>query len=239
MSAALDVDVAGASPRFPIRARLRSSGPLALIGPNGAGKSTLLMMILGVRRPARGRVALGDQLLFDSEAGVDVPTELRGIGYLPQDYGLFPHLCVEENVAFGLAARGIRGGERRSRTAAALERLEISHLRARRPAALSGGERQRVALARALATEPKALLLDEPLAALDAGARRAVRELLSGHLRELGVPCVVVTHDLSDAAALGARVAVIEAGQIVQEGAVAALRERPVTPFVAQIAGRG
>src|SRR5437660_7527314 len=135
-------------------------------GPNGAGKSTLLRLLLGVARPDRGRIALDGRILFDAHS--DVPAEDRRLGYVPQDYALFPHLDGLGNVAFGLA--GLPRRERRARAAAWLERMGASHLAQRRAGALSGGERQRLALTRALAREPRALLLDEPFASLDSSA---------------------------------------------------------------------
>jgi ABC-type sulfate/molybdate transport systems ATPase subunit len=213
---------------------LSTAAPLALIGPNGAGKSTLLRCVLGVLRPDAGRIALGGRVLFDAAAGIDVPTEARRLGFVPQDHGLFPHLTVAGNVAFGVPA-ALRGAERRARVSHWLERLGLVALADRRPAALSGGERQRVALARALAAEPAALLLDEPMASLDVPARRATRSLLAEVLRDSGVPALVVTHDFADVRALGGEVAVLEAGRLVQRGTPAALAAAPGADFVAAV----
>ena len=207
------------------------AGVVALVGPNGAGKTTLLRTLLGIHRPDRGRVRIGGNLLFDRDAGLDLPPEVRRIGYLPQGYGLFPHLTVAGNVAFGARTSGpTRQGE----VLALLERLGIAHLADRRPGSLSGGERQRVALARALVIEPRMLLLDEPLGALDVGNRRAVRTFLAEHLADVGCPALVVTHDARDVVALGADVAVIEAGRILQRGAASELARAPATPFVTE-----
>ena len=214
--------------------------PLVLVGPNGAGKTTLLLMLIGAIRPHRGRVVLDGETLLDTATDVDVVPEERGLGYVPQRYGLFPHLTVLGNVVFGLESRHrYRRPERRARALALLEALEVAHLSARRPDSLSGGEGQRVALARALAAEPRALLLDEPLAALDASVRRQLREFLPSRLAALRLPTIVVTHDVLDAAAFGEDIAVLEAGRVVQRGALDDLRQRPATPFVTQWAGGG
>ncbi len=214
--------------------------PLVLVGPNGAGKTTLLLMLLGAIRPQRGHIELGSETLLDTATHVDVAPEDRSLGYVPQDYGLFPHMTVLGNVAFGLECRRRFGrAERRERALGLLEALEVAHLAARFPDSLSGGEGQRVALARALASEPRALLLDEPLAALDASVRRQLRQFLPPRLAMLKLPTIVVTHDAVDAAAFGEDIAVLEAGRIVQRGTLSDLRQRPATPFVAEWAGAG
>jgi molybdate transport system ATP-binding protein len=234
---ALVATVTGGVGALRIDVALATSGaPLVLVGPNGAGKTSVLLMLLGVLRPATGRIVLGDTALFDSALGIDVPAEERRIGYVPQDYALFPHMTVAENLAFALDCRGaLAAAARRERVTALLADLDALPLAARRPATLSGGERQRVALARALAGDPRALVLDEPLAALDIGARRQVRAFLAETLARLGLPAIVVTHDAADAIALGERVAVIEAGRVVQTGGFAALRAAPATPFVTEL----
>lgn len=203
-------------------------GPTLLLGPNGAGKSTLLRALLGALPVRDGEVRLGDHVLLNTRAGIDVPTEERHIGWVPQEYALFPHLSVADNVAFG--ARGNRSG-RTSRVPALLERLGLSALATRRPGALSGGERQKTALARALAAEPEALLLDEPLAALDARIRETTREFLAGMLRELRIPSLVVTHDVGDAEALDAPVVLIEEGRVVARAPFQGFRAQPPTGF--------
>ena len=213
----LDVDLAGAGDR------------VALIGPNGSGKSTLLRTIAGAWRPDAGRICVGDVVLFDGDEGVDLPPEARRVGYVPQGYGLFPHLNALDNVAFGM-----RTSSRRRDALELLERLECAHLAARRTEALSGGEQQRIALARSLAVEPRILLLDEPLSALDATARRAVRGFLADHLAARREPSIVVTHDARDVRALAARVVVVEAGSVVQQGTAQELAAAPATEFVAE-----
>ena len=201
--------------------------PVALAGPSGAGKTTVLRAVAGLVTPARGRIALGGETWLDTERGVDLPPEERSVGFVFQDYALFPHLTVEQNVGF--AGRGAVGP--------LLERFRIGQLAKARPGELSGGERQRVALARALAREPKVLLLDEPTAALDAHTRAAVRLELRDLLHGIGLPTLLVTHDFEDAAALAGRVGVLVEGKVVQLGSPTDLVEAPADPFVASFTG--
>jgi molybdate transport system ATP-binding protein len=207
---------------------------LALAGPSGAGKTSILRLLAGLARPDRGRIECGGQLWLDDD-GTFVAPERRRCGLVFQHYALFPHLRAWQNVAYGL--RDTPRGDRRARALELLERFGAQHIADSRPSTLSGGERQRVALARALASEPKLLLLDEPLAALDPRtAARAAREL-AAFLAEADVPTLLVTHDFAQAALLGNRVAVIDAGKIVQEGAAAELAAAPASGFVADFTG--
>ncbi len=199
-------------------------------GPNGAGKSTLLRLLLGVLSPDAGRIALDGRVLFDTESGIDLAAEERELGYLPQDYALFPHLDVIGNVTFGLSR--LPRADRLRRAGEWLERMGVSHLSSRSPAALSGGERQRVALARALARSPRALLLDEPFASLDQVARRELRASLRAWLGDWRLPALVVSHDPVDAV-LADRIAVVEHGRIVQQGTPEELRQAPGSVFAA------
>jgi molybdate transport system ATP-binding protein len=234
---ALEVDVTGAVGALPLAAAFATGdAPLVFVGPNGAGKTSVLMMILGALAPARGRIALAGETLYDGAAGVDVPIEERGIGFLPQRYALFPHLDALHNVAYGVRA-GSRD-ERLDRARGALAELDVAALAARRPAALSGGEAQRVALARALARRPRALILDEPLAALDVTVRRDVRRFLAERLRAWRLPTVVVTHDPADVEALDGDVLVMERGAVTQTGRLADLRREPRTDFVREFVAR-
>jgi molybdate transport system ATP-binding protein len=223
---------------FALELALETDACLAIAGPNGAGKTTALLALLGIVRPEGGQVRLAGQALFDAAAGVDLPTEERGIAYVPQDYALFPHLTASGNVEFALGCVGRPRPQRREEARALLDRLGVLACADRLPAALSGGERQRVALARALARQPRALLFDEPFAALDAGARGAVRLYLRERLAELGLPAVVVTHDRADVEALGVPVLVLEGGRVVQRGSLAELEARPATEYVARFCGR-
>ncbi len=201
----------------------------ALVGPSGAGKTTVLRVVSGLLRPDHGTVSLGERVWLDTGTGIDVPSERRRVGYLFQEYALFPHLDVLANVRFG-ARRGAPVDE-------LLERFQISHLTRARVHELSGGERQRVALARALALQPGVLLLDEPLAALDAHTKAAVRIELHELLRDLALPTILVTHDFEDAAALADHVGVIVDGRILQLGTAAELVASPADPFVASFTG--
>jgi molybdate transport system ATP-binding protein len=200
---------------------------VALVGPSGAGKTSVLRAIAGLLRPKQGRIALGRDVWLDAAAGIEVPPERRSVGLVFQEYALFPHMTVAENVAYG----------GRGRAEELLELLGIASLRAVRPGELSGGERQRVALARALARDPDVLLLDEPLAALDSHTRARVRAELGDLLARLGLPTLLVTHDFQDAAALAERVGVIVDGRIVQVGSPAELIAGPTSPFVADFTG--
>ena len=208
---------------------------LALVGPNGAGKTTCLGLIAGLVAPRTARVACAGEVWTDTARGVSVPPERRRVGVVFQDYALFPHLTVERNVAYGPRAR--RVADAAGATARALERLGLAALRDRAVATLSGGERQKVALARALAADPAVLLLDEPFAALDVGARRAVRSDLFRLLAGCGLPTVLVTHDPVDALAFGDRIAVLESGRVTQAGSREELLARPRSAFVADLAG--
>jgi molybdate transport system ATP-binding protein len=214
-----------------------AQGTLAVVGPNGAGKSSLLGLLLGALPLERGRVAVGTTVLHDTEGGIAVPLEQRRLGYVPQHYALFPHLTVRQNVEFALesAESGLDKVARASLVRELLAGLGLSAHGERRTRTLSGGEQQRVALARALSIRPRALLLDEPLAALDASSRHQVRSYLAECLARLGLPTIVVTHDAADARQLAHRVAVLEAGRIVQLGSWAELCARPASRFVEQL----
>jgi molybdate transport system ATP-binding protein len=217
--------------------RIRPGGVTALLGPNGAGKSTTLQALAGLLRVADGRVVLDGEVLDDAKTGEHVPTEERRIGLVFQDYLLFPHMSARDNVAFGLRARGVGKAEARETASYWLSRMDLAAQAARRPRELSGGQAQRVALARALATEPRLLLLDEPLAALDAGTRMSVRTDLRGHLDEFGGATVVVTHDPLDALVLADQVVVVEDGRVVQAGTPAEVARQPRTRYVASLVG--
>ena len=210
---------------------------LVLVGESRSGKSTLLRLLAGLRQPGSGRVALNNEVWFDSTTGIQVPPQERMVGWVPQDYALLPHLSVFENVAFGLRARGGRSPEVRTRTRETLERLGILDLAERRPSQLSGGQQQRVALARALVSEPALLLLDEPLAALDLQTRGIVRAELRAILATLSCVTVLVTHSPLEAVVFGRRIAVIESGRIVQEGTPETLLRQPRSPYVAAFMG--
>lgn len=222
---------------FRLEALLETTGTLAVVGPNGAGKTTLLTAILGAERVEQGRIELGNTVLLDTTASVNVPIEQRQLGYVPQDYALLPHLTASQNVLFAIrSANRPRGARQQAeRAEAVLGELSLLGLAHRRPQELSGGEKQRLALARALAVSPRALLLDEPLAALDVHARRDVREFLAAYLRRVALPTLVVTHDPADAHALATTIAVLEGGRVTQWGTWAELRAAPASDFVQQL----
>jgi len=211
----------------------------ALLGPNGAGKTTVLRALAGLLPLAEGRVVLDGRLLEQAgrERRVRVPAERRPVGVVFQDYLLFPHLGAVENVAFGLRSRGMRRAEARRVAAIWLERMGLAGVGDARPGTLSGGQQQRVALARALATDPRMLLLDEPLAALDVSIRAEVRRDLRRRLREFDGVNLLVTHDPLEAIALADRLIVIEGGRIVQAGTPAEVTERPRSAYVADLVG--
>ena len=208
-----------------------------MLGPNGAGKTTVLRALAGLLRPVEGRVVLDGHVLEDTARRVRLATERRPVGMVFQDYLLFPHLSVVENVGFGLRSRGVRRAAARRTALGWLERLGLPEVGDASPRTLSGGQQQRVALARALATDPRLLLLDEPLAALDISIRAEVRRDLRRHLREFAGVNLLVTHDPLEAIALADRLIVIERGRIVQAGSPSEVTERPRTAYVADLVG--
>jgi molybdate transport system ATP-binding protein len=205
---------------------------LAVAGPSGAGKTSVLRVVAGLLTPARGVVEVGGDTWLDTERGVDVDPERRRCGYLFQEYALFPHLSAWQNVAYPL-----RGSDRRERALELLDRFGVAGLADARPRTLSGGERQRVALARALARRPRVLLLDEPLSALDARTRAHAARELAEVLREVEVPALLVTHDFVEAATLGDRVGIVDAGRVLQQGTPSELAAAPRSAFVADFTG--
>ncbi len=202
-----------------------------VLGPTGGGKTVLLETIAGLHQSRKGRI------LLDGEDVTDVPPERRGIGFVYQDYALFPHLSVLENIAFGLRLRGLDRKSAEERVVSICQLLSIDHLLHRRPRTLSGGEQQRTALARALVVEPRLLLLDEPLSALDPEMREGLQRELAQLHRQLGTTTIHVTHDFEEAVALGDRVAVVHDGQIVQVGSPEQIFRKPGSEFVARFVG--
>ncbi|GAA2337654.1 ATP-binding cassette domain-containing protein [Saccharopolyspora halophila] len=210
---------------------------LAVLGPNGAGKSTLLSVLAGELVPDRGRVELDGTAWLDTGGGVNVPTHRRGVGLLAQQALLFPNLTARDNVAFGPRAAGMSRARSRAVADQWLSEVDATDLAPRRPGRLSGGQAQRVALARALAAEPRLLMLDEPLAALDVDAAPAMRGLLHQVLRRQGTPTVLVTHDVLDAVVLADRLLVLVDGEIIERGPTREVLARPREPFTARLAG--
>jgi ABC-type sulfate/molybdate transport systems ATPase subunit len=212
---------------FRLELELEVEGTVALVGPSGAGKTSVLRAVTGLVRPASGRIALDGDTWFDAELRISRRPDERRVGLVFQEYALFPHMSVRQNIAYG----------GRGRVDEFLERFRISHLADARPSELSGGERQRVALARALARDPGVLLLDEPLSALDAHTKVAVRGELQELLREFGLPTLLVTHDYEDAASLADQVGVLVDGRLRQLSTPQELVARPADGFVASFTG--
>lgn len=223
--------------RVDLDLRVRPGEVVALLGPNGAGKSSVLRTVAGLEALDRGRLTLAGRVLDAAADRVHVPPAHRHVGTVFQDHRLFPHLSALENVAFGPRSRGASHAAARRTATAWLERLGVEAWADRRPGQLSGGQAQRVALARALAGGPVALLLDEPMAALDAEARGEVQRALGEHLARFGGPCVLVTHDLADALVLADRVVVLEEGRVVQQGRPGDVARRPATRYAARLLG--
>ena len=208
-----------------------------LLGESGAGKTTVLRLLAGLVHPEAGRIELNGVVYFDSERHTRISPQERPIGYVFQDYVLFPHMSVFENVAFGLRAQHLARRVIVQRVGEALEQAHLVGLDSRRPAQLSGGQQQRVALARALALQPELLLLDEPLAALDAQTRREVRQELRLILSESGITTVMVTHQYLEALLFGHHILVLEGGNVLQQGNQRVLLERPRSSYVAELVG--
>lgn len=227
------------STSFTLEADVEVPAPstLALLGPNGAGKSTVVDALAGVLAIDAGHIRIGTRTLDDPDTGIFVPPHDRHLGIVFQRYHLFEHLDALDNVAFGPRSRGASRRESRSVARRWLERLHLDEFASRRPGELSGGQAQRIALARALASEPRALVLDEPLAALDVETRVETRRMLAQHLGDFPGPRILITHDPTDAFVLADRIAVIEDGRVVQSGSPESIRRHPSTPYVASLTG--
>ena len=212
-------------------------GVTALFGPSGAGKSMTMACLAGLTRPDAGRITLNGSVLFDSEKNINLPPQRRAVGYVMQDYLLFPHLSIAQNIAFGLT--GLSRSEKSRVIEESLQRVGLAGFEQRRPNELSGGQQQRVALARALVTRPRVLLLDEPFSALDSPTRALLRRDLLRLRTELGIPALFVTHDLAEAYLLADQIAVIEAGRLLQLGPPEAVVYHPASRTVAELTGGG
>lgn len=239
MTGPLSVDVAVRRGPLDLRVALEVAAGevVALVGPNGAGKTTLLQLIAGLLTPDQGRIALGGQVMFDGATGVVVPAAERRVGVVFQDYLLFDHMSVADNVGFGLRSQGVARATAAASARRWLEVVGLQEVAGRRPAQLSGGQRQRVAVVRALASRPGCLLLDEPLAAMDTGSRGALRRLLRQHTVEFEGPTVIITHEPVEALALADRLVVVEHGRVTQTGQPADVARRPRSQWVGSLLG--
>jgi molybdate transport system ATP-binding protein len=204
-----------------------------LFGPSGSGKTTILRALAGLERSSNCTIRFGRETWADDKNGVFIPPQRRRIGFLFQDYALFSHLTVADNIRYGLG--GVSARERQFRTSELLERFQLQDLAARYPHQLSGGQKQRVALARTLAPQPRVLLLDEPLSALDGPTRETLRGELRHLLNSLNIPVLLVTHDRLEALALGDQIAIVNEGRIVQHASIEEVFRRPLTPAIAEI----
>jgi molybdate transport system ATP-binding protein len=208
-----------------------------LLGESGAGKSTVLRLLAGLQTPHKGHIMLDGMTYFDSIQHIAIPPQRRPFGYVFQDYVLFPHLSVYENVAFGLRAQHLARQIIHQRVTEVLERVNLTEFEQRLPSQISGGQQQRVAIARALALRPQLLLLDEPLAALDVQTRREVRQELRHILRDIGVTTLLVTHQYLDAVLFGDQILVLDQGQLIQQGEQRELHEHPRSSYIAELVG--
>jgi molybdate transport system permease protein len=235
-SATLEIDVEKSLENFKLAVQLRAGrGALGLLGASGAGKSMTLRIIAGVATPDKGRIVLGGRVLFDSASGENVPPARRRIGVVFQDYALFPHMTVAENVAFGL--HELSAADRMARVRLHLEKMHITELANRYPKEISGGQRQRVAIARCMAIEPGALLLDEPFAALDPHLRRQMEEQLRATLRGYNGVVIFVTHDMEEAFRFCTELLVLDSGRVIASGPKHALFEQPRSVVTARLTG--
>jgi iron(III) transport system ATP-binding protein len=210
---------------------------VALLGASGSGKTTLLRSVAGLESPSRGRIAIGEAVLYDGAAGIDMPVEKRSLGLVFQSYALWPHRTVFENVAYGLRLRGTSAGDLDKRVNEALNNLGLGHLAQRFPHQLSGGQQQRVAIARALVYNPPVVLMDEPLSNLDAKLREEARAWLRELIVRLHISALVVTHDQTEAMAMSDRILLLNFGRIEQQGTPEEMYNRPQTQFTAEFMG--
>ncbi|MFN3650641.1 MAG: ABC transporter ATP-binding protein [Armatimonadota bacterium] len=236
MNGGLALEIGLARPGFELEVELtvEPGETVVLVGPSGSGKTTTLRAIAGLVRPDRGRITIAGRAVLDTERRIDLPPWERRVGYVFQDYALFPHLTVEQNLRYGLRSRDANSGDRVREWLQALGIAELAH---RRPDRLSGGQQQRVALARAAVSDSDLLLLDEPFGSLDAATRRSVRNELRDYLRRAARTALLVSHDYLDALTLGDRIAVLEEGRLVQVGSREEVLRRPRTPFLAALTG--
>ncbi len=214
-----------------------SGGFTTLLGPSGCGKTTLLRMLAGLETPDSGEIRFNDRVVFSAAQGINLPPEKRGLGFVFQDFALWPHMTVYENVAFGLRAQK-KTQNLDEKIKKALDAVRLGAFSARYPHQLSGGQQQRVAFARAIVIEPKCILFDEPLSALDAILREEMRVELKSLVSQLGVTAIFVTHDQTEAMSMSDRIAVLSEGFVEQFDTPEVIYSRPATKFVAEFVGR-
>ena len=230
----LSVDIHLKVGPFELKSAFQSfEGITALFGPSGAGKTLTLRSIAGLAAGTTGRVLLSDRVLLDSRAGIDLPPRARGIGYVFQQYALFPHLSVEKNIGYGLS--DLPSAELQARVDSFLELLGLDGMGKRRPSELSGGQQQRVALARALATQPELLLLDEPFAAVDIRMRKRLRGELRRIQEVTGTPMLLVTHDLTEVRQLANFVVLMDQGAVLESGPAGEVLSEPLHPLLLEL----
>jgi len=205
---------------------------LSLLGPSGCGKTTIIRMIAGLENPTQGSIQIGEDCVFDSEKGISIPPEKRGLGMVFQSYALWPHMTVLENIAFPLKCQKVSPSQIKERCEKILAQVQLGGLENRKPNQLSGGQQQRVALARALVYQPKVLLLDEPLSNLDANLREEMCEQIGQIKKQSPISMIYVTHDQNEAVRLSDRIAILNKGKIEQIGTPSELREKPANEFV-------
>ncbi|MFS0726881.1 ABC transporter ATP-binding protein [Paenibacillus sp. 1P07SE] len=227
----------GATALHPLELNIASGSFTTLLGPSGCGKTTLLRLIAGLEQPDSGMIRIGDRIVCDTARGIILPPQQRELGMVFQDFALWPHMTVYENVAFGLKARG-RRKETAAGVAEAIEAVRLKGFEKRYPHQISGGQQQRVAFARSIAARAGLILFDEPLSALDAMLRDEMREELVQMVRELGLTAVYVTHDQTEAMAMSDTIIVMQQGKVLQSGEPEVIYHTPSHPFVAQFVGR-
>ncbi|MFQ6112103.1 MAG: ABC transporter ATP-binding protein [Nitrospinota bacterium] len=229
----LELDIGKELPGFRLEVSLEEQeGIHVLFGPSGAGKSLTLLCIAGFMKPDRGRISINGQGVFNGEKGLDVQPQARRVGLVPQDYALFPHMNVFQNLAYGL-----RGANRRERVRDMMAFLRISRLEGQLPSRLSGGQQQRVALGRALLSDPSVLLLDEPLSALDHNVREKLREDLYNINQRFRIPILFVTHDVAEAFIMGHRISVMDEGRVIESGDIEEVFSKPQRRTTARFLG--